>query len=401
MRLLTRLITPALAQIIEDALDSFRTLGKRSVLALLGIVIGSGSIVAVINIGHNAGQEAAKIFQDMGVDTLIANLNNDLNIEDSLLWNDAAKIRALDLQGLMIAPVSDVSGKVSFNHRQVDAKIVGTEPALLGVMKLSVSRGRFLHDFDRDDNVVVLGHKVAASLSNRGLTLQLGDWLRIKGYLFRTVGVLQPASTSMINPVLTDDSVFVPFRGLARVDSSASIFNVVMRVIPAHNLEQVLPLILERLSREFKTRTVEILVPKQMMEAMSRQDKTFHYLLMALGVITLVGGGVAVMNVMYMNVSERRIEIGLRMAIGARRQDIRNLFLVEALALSTVGAVLGAGVGIALAWLYAVISDWAFELAIFSIPLGVFSTLLVGVFFGLKPAIAASRLTPVEALRDY
>jgi len=398
---LTRLITPALAQVVEDALDSFRTLGKRSVLALLGIVIGSGSIVAVINIGHNAGQEAAKIFQDMGVDTLIANLNNDLNIEDSLLWHDAAKIRALDLPGLMIAPVSDISGKVSFNHQQVDAKIVGTEPALLGVMNLSVSRGRFLHDFDRDENVVVLGHKVAASLSNSGLTVQLGDWLRIKGYLFRTVGVLQPASTSMINPVLTDDSVFIPFRGLARVDSSASIFNVVMRVMPAHNLERVMPLILERLSRAFKTRTVEMVAPKQMMEAMSRQDKTFHYLLMALGVITLVGGGVAVMNVMYMNVSERRIEIGLRMAIGARRQDIRNLFLVEALALSTVGTVLGAGVGIALAWLYALVSGWAFELAMLSIPLGVSSTLLVGVFFGLKPAIAASRLTPVEALRDY
>jgi len=141
-------------------------------------------------------------------------------------------------------------------------------------------------------------------------------------------------------------------------------------------------------------------VAQQMIDAMTRQDQTFHYLLMALGVITLVGGGVAVMNVMYMNVSERRIEIGLRMAIGARRQDIRNLFLVEALALSTVGAELGAGVGIALAWLYALVSGWAFELAMLSIPLGVSSTLLVGVFFGLKPAIAASRLTPVEALRD-
>lgn len=142
------------------------------------------------------------------------------------------------------------------------------------------------------------------------------------------------------------------------------------------------------------------MVPQQIIEGMNRQNRTFHYLLIALGAIALVGGGVAVMNVMYMNVSERRVEIGLRMAIGARRQDIRNLFLIEALALSTLGAVLGAGVGIALAWLYAVISGWAFELAMLSIPLGVLSTLLVGVFFGLKPAIAASRLTPVEALRD-
>lgn len=401
MRLLARLIAPALNQIIEDALDSFRTLGRRSILALLGVTIGSGSIVAVINIGYNAAQEAAVIFHDMGVDTLIARLDNDLGLEDSLLWRDAKKISDLKFQYLKIAPVSEVSGTISFNRQQTEVKIVGTEAALQEVMNLFVNRGRFLHGFDNGSNVVVLGHKVAASLSNSGSAVQVGDWLKINNYLFKAVGVLQPTMNSMINPVFTDDSVFITFQGLARVSSSASITNVVVRVAPGQQIEFVVPVVLERLSRAFKTRTVEILVPKQMMEAMSRQDKTFHYLLMALGVITLVGGGVAVMNVMYMNVSERRIEIGLRMAIGARRQDIRNLFLVEALALSTVGAVLGAGVGIALAWLYAVISGWAFELAIFSIPLGVFSTLLVGVFFGLKPAIAASRLTPVEALRDY
>ncbi|WP_321837380.1 ABC transporter permease [Pseudomonas kulmbachensis] len=394
-------ITPAVTQVVEDAIGSFRTMGKRSVLALLGIVIGSGSIVAVINIGHNAGQEAASIFQDMGVDTLIAKLNDDQGVKDSLLGMDAAKIRGLGLQDLMIAPVSEVSGKVGFNHQYTDVKIVGTEPTLFEVLKLSLSRGRFLHEFDRDDNVVVLGHTIAASLSSNGLSIQVGEWLKINNYLFKVVGVLQPTMGSMLNPVLTNHSLFIPFQGLARVDSSAAITDVIMRVGPAHKIERVVPQVIERLSQAFKTRTVEIVVAQQMIDAMTRQDQTFHYLLIALGIITLVGGGVAVMNVMYMNVSERRIEIGLRMAIGARRQDIRNLFLVEALALSTLGAVLGAGVGIALAWLYAVISGWAFELAMLSIPLGVSSTLLVGVFFGLKPAIAASRLTPVEALRDY
>ena len=394
-------ITPAVTQVVEDAIDSFRTMGKRSVLALLGIVIGSGSIVAVINIGHNAGQEAASIFQDMGVDTLIAKLNDDQGVKDSLLGMDAAKIRGLGLQDLMIAPVSEVSGKVGFNHQYTDVKIVGTEPTLFEVLKLSLSRGRFLHEFDRDDNVVVLGHTIAASLSSNGLSIQVGEWLKINNCLFKVVGVLQPTMGSMLNPVLTNNSLFIPFQGLARVDSSAAITDVIMRVGPAHKIERVVPQVIERLSQAFKTRTVEIVVAQQMIDAMTRQDQTFHYLLIALGIITLVGGGVAVMNVMYMNVSERRIEIGLRMAIGARRQDIRNLFLVEALALSTLGAVLGAGVGIALAWLYAVISGWAFELAMLSIPLGVSSTLLVGVFFGLKPAIAASRLTPVEALRDY
>lgn len=401
MSFLTRLITPAVTQVVEDAIDSFRTMGKRSVLALLGIVIGSGSIVAVINVGHNTSQEAAKIFQGMGVDTLFAKLNDEQRFKDSFLGMDAANIRGLDLQHLMVAPVSEVSGKAGFNRLYIDVRIVGTEPALIEVLKLSISRGRFLHEFDRDDNVVVLGHTVATSLSSNGLGIQVGEWLKINNYLFKVVGILQPAMESMLSPVLTNHSLFMPLQGLARVDSGAAITDVSMRVGPAQKIELVVPQVMERLSAAFKTRTVEIVVAQQMIDAMSRQNKTFHYLLIALGIITLVGGGVAVMNVMYMNVSERRIEIGLRMAIGARRQDIRNLFLVEALALSTLGAVLGAGVGIALAWLYAVISGWAFELAMLSIPLGVSSTLLVGVFFGLKPAIAASRLTPVEALRDY
>ncbi|MFH6565832.1 MULTISPECIES: ABC transporter permease [Pseudomonas] len=401
MSFLTRLITPAVTQVVEDAIDSFRTMGKRSVLALLGIVIGSGSIVAVINVGHNTSQEAAKIFQGMGVDTLFAKLNDEQRFKDSFLGMDAANIRGLDLQHLMVAPVSEVSGKAGFNRLYIDVRIVGTEPALIEVLKLSISRGRFLHEFDRDDNVVVLGHTVATSLSSNGLGIQVGEWLKINNYLFKVVGILQPAMESMLSPVLTNHSLFMPLQGLARVDSGAAITDVIMRVGPAQKIELVVPQVMERLSAAFKTRTVEIVVAQQMIDAMSRQNKTFHYLLIALGIITLVGGGVAVMNVMYMNVSERRIEIGLRMAIGARRQDIRNLFLVEALALSTLGAVLGAGVGIALAWLYAVISGWAFELAMLSIPLGVSSTLLVGVFFGLKPAIAASRLTPVEALRDY
>ena len=205
----------------------------------------------------------------------------------------------------------------------------------------------------------------------------------------------------MISPVLTDHSVFMPFAALARVAQSSNVSTVLARVLPPLDSSEGASRVFEGLSHAFKTRRVEMTVPQQMIDAMARQNKTFEYLLLALGVITLVGAGVAVMNVMYMNVCERRNDRGLRMAIGARGQDIRNLFLIEALALSAMGALSGACLGIVLAWLYAVISQWTFELSMVSIPLGVGSTLLVGVLSGLKPALAASRLTPVEALRVY
>jgi putative ABC transport system permease protein len=388
-------------QVVGDAIDTFRTLGKRTVLALLGIVIGSASIVAILNIGFNAGQEATRIFHDMGVDTLVASLNNDRGVEDSLLSTEVEKIRSLNLPGLVISPVAQVSVKLTFNHHPVDARAVGVEPAVTSILKLPIRRGRFLHALDTAENVVVLGHAVATSVGDRGIAVEPGEWVRINTYLFRVAGVLQPAEASMISPVLTDHSVFMPFAALARVAQSSNVSTVLARVLPPLDSSEGASRVFEGLSHAFKTRRVEMTVPQQMIDAMARQNKTFEYLLLALGVITLVGAGVAVMNVMYMNVCERRNEIGLRMAIGARGQDIRNLFLIEALALSAMGALSGACVGIVLAWLYAVISQWTFELSMVSIPLGVGSTLLVGVLSGLKPALAASRLTPVEALRVY
>jgi len=388
-------------QVVGDAIDTFRTLGKRTVLALLGIVIGSASIVAILNIGFNAGQEATRIFHDMGVDTLVASLNNDRGVEDSLLSTEVEKIRSLNLPGLVISPVAQVSVKLTFNHHPVDARAVGVEPAVTSILKLPIRRGRFLHALDTAENVVVLGHAVATSLGDRGIAVEPGEWVRINTYLFRVAGVLQPAEASMISPVLTDHSVFMPFAALARVAQSSNVSTVLARVLPPLDSSEGASRVFEGLSHAFKTRRVEMTVPQQMIDAMARQNKTFEYLLLALGVITLVGAGVAVMNVMYMNVCERRNEIGLRMAIGARGQDIRILFLIEALALSAMGALSGACLGIVLAWLYAVISQWTFELSMVSIPLGVGSTLLVGVLSGLKPALAASRLTPVEALRVY
>lgn len=388
-------------QVVGGAIDTFRTLGKRTVLALLGIVIGSASIVAILNIGFNAGQEATRIFHDMGVDTLVASLNNDRGVDDSLLSTEVEKIRSLNLPGLVISPVAQVSVKLTFNHHPVDARAVGVEPAVTSILKLPIRRGRFLHALDTAENVVVLGHAVATSLGDRGIAVEPGEWVRINTYLFRVAGVLQPAEASMISPVLTDHSVFMPFAALARVAQSSNVSTVLARVLPPLDSSEGASRVFEGLSHAFKTRRVEMTVPQQMIDAMARQNKTFEYLLLALGVITLVGAGVAVMNVMYMNVCERRNEIGLRMAIGARGQDIRNLFLIEALALSAMGALSGACLGIVLAWLYAVISQWTFELSMVSIPLGVGSTLLVGVLSGLKPALAASRLTPVEALRVY
>ncbi|NVZ24420.1 ABC transporter permease [Pseudomonas gingeri] len=389
------------SQLLHEAFVSLRTLGKRSMLALLGIVIGSSSVVALINIGHNAAQEAAAIFKDMGTDTMTVQFPGDATVREPMPATlDTARLQALLPAVLYLAPIAISSGPVLFQGRNTNASWVGSTEQLAGAMRLKLREGRFISDFDQGETYVVVGDKVARALGSAAAPLRPGDRIRINDYLFQVIGILQSQPPAILIPVQTDDSLFVPLTGMRRITASPQISSVIARAAPDQEMETVARDLTQALKSSLRGREVEVQIPQQMIDGMTRQSRTFGYLLLALGGISLVGGGVGVMNVMLMNVSERRREIGIRMALGARRRDIRNLFLLEAVTLTAVGAVSGAVLGVSAAYLYARMSDWQFSLSAASLPLGVGSTLLVGLFFGLYPAISASRLQPVEALRD-
>lgn len=394
-------VEQSLSQLLHEAFVSLRTLGKRSILALLGIVIGSSSVVALINIGNNAAVDAAMIFKDMGTDTLIAQFPP----------KGASTIpmpARLDLDALRqtvagidhIGALTLFSGPVVFHGRTVNANVVGSTPHVKDAMRLAVQQGRFLSNYDANETYGVIGDQVAQSLSAPGDPLQLGDRVRINDYLFLIVGILRNQPRAMLMPVQANESLFIPAEGMRRLFATPQIGNLIIRAAPGQDMERIAKDAAAALKPQLPDHDVDIQVPQQMIDGMTRQSRTFAYLLLALGAISLVGGGVGVMNVMLMNVSERRREIGIRMALGARQRDIRNLFLLEAVTLTAVGALCGAVLGMTAAWLYAWLSGWAFALAATALPLGVGSTLLVGLFFGIYPAVSASRLQPVEALRD-
>ncbi|GAB5341815.1 ABC transporter permease [Pseudomonas fluorescens] len=394
-------VEQSLSQLLHEAFVSLRTLGKRSVLALLGIVIGSSSVVALINIGHNAAVDAALIFKDMGTDTLVAQFPPK--------GNSNAPMRAsLDLDAVRrtvpgighIGALSVFGGPIVFHGRTVSANVVGTTPDIKDAMRLAVREGRFLSNFDAGETYGVVGDQIAQALSTPGDPLKLGDRVRINDYLFLVVGILHNQPRAMLMPVQANESLFIPAEGMRRIYPTPQISNVLIRAMPGQDMDRIARDAAVALKSQLTDRDVDIQVPQQMIDGMTRQSRTFAYLLLALGAISLVGGGVGVMNVMLMNVSERRREIGIRMALGARQRDIRNLFLLEAVTLTAVGALCGAVLGMTAAWLYAWLSGWQFALAAAALPLGVGSTLLVGLFFGIYPAVSASRLQPVEALRD-
>lgn len=394
-------VEQSLSQLLHEAFVSLQTLGKRSILALLGIVIGSSSVVALINIGHNAAEDAAMIFKDMGTDTLVAQFppkgNSSVPMPTSL---DLQAVRQAVPGILHIGAISSFSGPIVFHGRTTNAGLIGSTPGLKDAMRLVLREGRFLSEFDSGETYAVVGDQIAQALSAPGDPLRLGDRVRVNDYLFLVIGILQDQPRSMLIPVQSNESLFIPAADMRRIYSTPQVGSVVLRAAVGQDMERIAAQATQALGAQLPDHIVEIQIPQQMIDGMTRQSRTFAYLLLALGAISLVGGGVGVMNVMLMNVSERRREIGIRMALGARQRDIRNLFLLEAVTLTAVGALCGAVLGMGAAYLYAWLSGWQFALAVSALPLGVGSTLLVGLFFGIYPAVSASRLQPVEALRD-
>jgi len=394
-------VEQSLSQLLHEAFISLRTLGKRSVLALLGIVIGSSSVVALINIGHNAAVDAAMIFKDMGTDTLVVQFppKGSANVPMRTRL-DLGAVRQTVPGIAHIGALSLFSGPIVFHGRTANANFVGSTPDVQAAMRLAVREGRFLSAFDANQTYAVIGDQVAQALGVPGEPLKTGDRVRINDYLFLIIGILQNQPRAMLMPVQANESLFIPAEGMRRIFANPQINNLIIRARPGQDMERVARDAAAALQPQLTEHNVDITVPQQMIDGMTRQSRTFAYLLLALGAISLVGGGVGVMNVMLMNVSERRREIGIRMALGARQRDIRNLFLLEAVTLTAVGALCGAVLGMTAAWFYAWLSGWVFSLAVAALPLGVGSTLLVGLFFGIYPAVSASRLQPVEALRD-
>jgi putative ABC transport system permease protein len=341
------------------------------------------------------------IFKEMGTDTLVAQFPSKGTINLPMATRlDLDAVRQA-VPGLThIGALTLLSGPIVFHGRSTNANVVGSTPGIQGAMRLVVQEGRFLSPFDANETYGVIGAQLAQALGAPGDPLRLGDRVRINDYLFLLVGILQHQPRAMMMPVQANDSLFIPAQGMRRIYANPQIANVIIRAAPGLDMELIAQHANVALQAQLVDHTVDIQVPQQMIDGMTRQSRTFAYLLLALGAISLVGGGVGVMNVMLMNVSERRREIGIRMALGARQRDIRNLFLLEAVTLTAVGAACGAVLGMTCAWLYAWLSGWAFALAVAALPLGVGSTLLVGLFFGIYPAVSASRLQPVEALRD-
>ncbi|MHA6829889.1 ABC transporter permease [Ralstonia pseudosolanacearum] len=391
-----------LAQILIEAAASLRVLGGRALLALLGISIGCASVVALLNIGSSAANEAVRTFEGLGSRLMVASFDarpgTNPRPAPSTLDTQVA-VRALP--GIQhLAPVILSATTVRLHGRSYDASVVGTTGDLMSALKLTVARGRFLSAYDRQSTYAVLGARALGALSGAGRRASPGDSIEIAGYTFEVIGVLAGQRPNPMIPVPLDEAILLPIEGMRRIAPMPEISSVIALAWQTEAPGAAAAALRDYLTPLARGRDVQVQIAQQLLDGLAQQARTFSWLLVGLGGISLLVGGVGVMNVMLMNVAERRREIGVRVALGARPRDIGALFLLEAAMLATAGALAGTVAGLMASWLFAKFSGWAFAPAASSLALGIASALLTGLFFGLHPALMAARLEPVQALRD-
>ncbi len=372
---------------------------QRSALALVGILIGAAAVIAMLNVGGIARNETIRQFRAMGTDVMTITVSSRSSNAVGLKRADVEAIPAVIPAVAEITPFVTGGGMVAFGTTSHNATFAGVAPEFDDVVRLTMQSGRFISFHDDYEAYCVLGARLASSLGGRGERPRVNAKIRVGAYIFTVIGIAAPAVQNPMLPLSVDDTMFVSLPNARRVMPGQIMGAAVGRLAPNASAEKADLALQAYLNPKLRDAYLNVQTARQLIAGMASQMHIYTLLLGAVGTLSLVLGGVGVMNIMLVSVAERKQEIGIRLAIGARRRDIRALFLSEAVILAVAGGLLGIVFGLAASWGFAWLSDWEFVLSPEAAPLGAGVSVLVGIFFGFYPAVSASRLDPIESLR--
>ena len=399
----SRALAAQLRSNAKEAGTSLRSVLARSALALVGIVVGIGAVIAMVSTGQIVREESLKQFLELGTDIVT------MRRQYTLVRGRTLNIALSDVSGLpanvptveSAAAAIDSNTEIRYRGQELGQGMAfGVTEAFFELSKLPLAEGRLVSDLDRHRFYCVAGAGIARSIREASAAPALGQRIRIFGRLCTVVGVLESVPPLAVGRQLVpDETVFMPIVAAMRA-SGGGIREAIARV-----REGVEPEVAQRevdayFSRIRPELPMYVVTASQLLARMRSQGQLFTLLLGTIAAISLIVGGVGVMNVMLLSVRERRGEIGLRRAIGARRSDVQQQFVVESSALSLCGGVLGVALGVAAAWGICLFAGWPFSVSTAAILVGVAVAAAVGIFFGLYPAYRASMLDPIEALRN-
>jgi putative ABC transport system permease protein len=386
----------------KEALENLFSSRLRSVLAIIGILVGTASVVALVSCGTFATQKAIEQFKSLGTDLLSVSISPARSSAEQKIPLDldtGLNVASASKDIMAVAPYITFYEPLSMGGTTLQGGSVGATESLQNVIKIKMKTGRFISILDKYSYYCVIGHQIAEMLEVKGVHNPIGQQLQVGNSLFTIVGVADEWSPNSFFNGDINDSVIVPFETATLINQNASLNNILMQLKPGTNIDDVQHKITAYLQMHGGDLQLFFRSAKELITRMESQQHIFTLLLGMIGGISLLVGGIGVMNIMLVSVVERRREIGIRIAIGATRNDIRTLFLFEAAALACFGGFLGVLLGIFTSYVIAYFAQWDFSILFGPPTVGFLVSVAIGIFFGYYPASQAAKLDPIKTLR--
>lgn len=397
------------------ALRAIKANKMRSILTSLGIIIGVAAVIIMLAIGNGAQLTIQKEMKSMGSNLIMIRSGTSTSGGQRMGHGSQPTMKASDGNAIeekiasikIAAPVLSDAGQIVYGNANWSTSITGTDNRYFQIKEWDLAYGRYFSETDIKNagKVAILGTTVVKELF--GDLDPLGRTIRVKGIPFTVIGVTQSRGQS--GPGMDqDDTIYIPLstaqKKVTGIEFPDMVKMIMLQAVDAKSTytsqEEIRALLRQRHNLgankddDFVIRNLT-----QMMEMMESSTKVLTILLGSIASISLLVGGIGIMNIMLVSVTERTREIGIRMAIGAKSWDIRLQFLTEALVLSLIGGLIGVIIGLAGSWLISAFSTFKAVVSIFYVLLPFTVAGLVGLFFGFYPAYKASLLNPINALR--
>ena len=399
----------------------------RSFLTMLGVVFGVGSVIAMLAVGEGASKEALDRIRKLGSHNII--ISSEKSIEETtatnirpgmasmygLLYEDEQRIKESFNTVKQTVPVKEVRKEGRLGERAMELRVIGTTPSWFDLVHRPLVAGRILvpRDFETHSNVVVLTeHGVRKLLATRGT---IGQTLRLGGEYFEVVGIVQNAG-SIGGDIQTPDQeidAYIPIN-VARerygdvfsknvagsfTRERVELHQIIVEVTDTDSVELTAAGIEAMLKKFHKKVDYKLSVPLALLRQAEATKRTFNIVLGSIAGISLLVGGIGIMNIMLASVTERTREIGIRRAIGAKKKQIIVQFLIETIVLSTTGGLIGMGLGLLIPFLITHFSGMPTVMRLYCVVLPLVISMSIGIVFGLYPALHAAKVDPIIALR--
>lgn len=400
----------------REAIHHLYSAKQRTLIALIGISIGIGAVIAMVSIGMIVGQETTRQFAGIGTDLMTITKSWEPKNENTpITLKTVLELPRLVPGIATVVPFIYDYGKYRFNSQPKPhdgekryLQFLGVTASFQELNKIQLQEGRFISDLEEKQSYVVLGCKVLTYPGFKTFKGKLvGKLLKIGNHDYLIIGVLKCIPTDSSIDFLSryydiDTSVFLPISTVTQhhYHNNVEIETLIVRMQPKVNYLLLSTLVKQYFAKRVKGLKVQVNTAKGLIKQAEKTSQRITFLLAAIGSISLLAGCIGIMNVMLTAVIERRREIGILRAIGAKRRDIRWQFLVEAVILSLIGGAFGMGLGITAAYGVAWFNEWQFFISSQVILLGVGVSSAVGIFFGFYPAHKAAKLDPITALRS-